>query len=113
MGLGYSLSELLKKVSRWAAQVMWEFVNLATKSQMPGCAAGVLDWPYTEGCGWMKHAPADAAAFGMYGEVLPARMVRRCVCSSPWKVRLLKATSRWWDSPDRTEPSTPENKGGA
>lgn len=47
--VGYSLSELLKKVQPLSSAKYVEFVTLADKAQMPGLRSGVLDWPYTEG----------------------------------------------------------------
>ena len=47
--VGYSLSELLKKVQPLGSAKYVEFVTLADKSQMPGLRSAVLDWPYTEG----------------------------------------------------------------
>ncbi len=84
--IGYSLSELIRRVEPTGNAKYVEFVTLADGKQMPGVRSRVLDWPYVEGLR-MDEAmnPLALLAFGLYGEVLanqngaPVRMV------VPWK----------------------------
>jgi sulfoxide reductase catalytic subunit YedY len=84
--IGYSLSELIKRVEPTGNAKYVEYVTLADPKQMPGVRSSVLDWPYVEGLR-MDEAmhPLALLTFGMYGEVLanqngaPLRMVL------PWK----------------------------
>jgi methionine sulfoxide reductase catalytic subunit len=84
--IGYSLSELVKRVEPTGNAKYVEYVTLADPKQMPGVRSSVLDWPYVEGLR-MDEAmhPLALLTFGMYGEVLanqngaPLRMVL------PWK----------------------------
>jgi len=84
--IGYSLSELIKRVEPTGNAKYVEYVTLADPKQMPGVRSPVLDWPYVEGLR-MDEAmhPLALLTFGMYGEVLanpngaPLRMVL------PWK----------------------------
>jgi methionine sulfoxide reductase catalytic subunit len=84
--IGYSLSELIKKVEPTGNAKYVEYITLADPKQMPGVRSPVLDWPYVEGLR-MDEAmhPLALLTFGMYGEVLanpngaPLRMVL------PWK----------------------------
>jgi len=47
--VGYSLSELIKKVEPLGSAKYVEFITLADKKTMPGLGSRVLDWPYVEG----------------------------------------------------------------
>lgn len=47
--VGYSLSELIKKVEPTSNAKFVEFITLADPKQMPGVGSRVLDWPYVEG----------------------------------------------------------------
>lgn len=84
--IGYSFSELIKRVEPTGNAKYVEYVTLADPKQMPGVRSSVLDWPYVEGLR-MDEAmhPLALLTFGMYGEVLanqngaPLRMVL------PWK----------------------------
>ena len=84
--VGYSLSELIKKVEPLGSAKYVEFVTLADPKTMPFVGSRVLDWPYVEGLR-MDEAmhPLALLTFGAYGEVLanqsgaPVRMVL------PWK----------------------------
>lgn len=44
--VGYSLSEIIKKVEPTSKAKYVEFTSLADKAQMPGVRSGVLYWPY-------------------------------------------------------------------
>jgi methionine sulfoxide reductase catalytic subunit len=84
--VGYSLSELIKKVEPKGNAKYIEFHTLADKAQMPGLRSSVLEWPYVEGLR-MDEAmhPLTMLNLGAYGEMLanqngaPVRMV------IPWK----------------------------
>lgn len=84
--IGFSLSELIKKVEPKGNAKYVEFVTLADKAQMPGLRSSVLDWPYVEGLR-MDEAmhPLTMLTLGAFGEMLapqngaPVRMV------VPWK----------------------------
>jgi sulfoxide reductase catalytic subunit YedY len=47
--VGYSLSELIRKVEPTGNAKYVQFVTLADRAQMPGLKSSVLDWPYLEG----------------------------------------------------------------
>ena len=47
--VGYSLSELIKKVEPTSSAKFVEFITLNDKTQMPGVRSPVLQWPYVEG----------------------------------------------------------------
>ena len=84
--VGYSLSELIKKVEPTGNAKFVEFVTLADKAQMPGLRSTVLDWPYVEGLR-MDEAmnPLALLAFGLYGEVLPNQSGAPVRMVLPWK----------------------------
>ncbi|PRC94771.1 protein-methionine-sulfoxide reductase catalytic subunit MsrP [Solimicrobium silvestre] len=84
--IGFSLSNLIKKVEPNSNAKYIEFTTLADKSQMPGLREGVLDWPYVEGLR-MDEAmhPLALLTFGMYGEVLPNQNGAPVRMVLPWK----------------------------
>ena len=84
--IGYSLSELIKKVEPTGNAKYVQFVTLADKAQMPGLSFGSLDWPYVEGLR-MDEAmhPLTLLAFGLYGEVLPNQSGAPVRAVLPWK----------------------------
>ncbi len=84
--VGYSLSELIKRVEPTGNAKYVEFVTLGDPKQMPGLHSGVLDWPYTEGLR-MDEAmqPLALLAFGLYGEVLPNQNGAPLRMVVPWK----------------------------
>jgi sulfoxide reductase catalytic subunit YedY len=70
--VGYSLSELVKRVEPTGNAKFVQFVTLADRAQMPGLRSSVLDWPYAEGLRLDEAMhPLAMLAFGLYGEVLP------------------------------------------
>jgi sulfoxide reductase catalytic subunit YedY len=84
--VGYSLSELLRRVEPNANAKFVQFVTLADKSQMPGLSSGVLDWPYSEGLRIDEAMhPLAMLAFGLYGEVLPQQNGAPVRLVLPWK----------------------------
>lgn len=84
--VGYSLSELIKRVEPTGNAKYVEFVTLADPKQMPGVGGRVLDWPYVEGLR-MDEAmnPLAMLAFGLYGEVLPNQNGAPVRLAVPWK----------------------------
>lgn len=84
--VGYSLSELIRKVEPLGSAKYVEFVTLADTKTMPGVRSNVLDWPYVEGLR-MDEAlhPLTLLAFGMYGEALPKQNGAPLRLVVPWK----------------------------
>ena len=84
--VGYSLSELIKKVQPLGSAKYIEFVTQADPKTMSGLGSGVLDWPYVEGLR-MDEAmhPLTLLSFGMYGEVLPNQNGAPVRLVVPWK----------------------------
>ena len=84
--IGYSLSELIKRVEPTGKAKFVQFISLADKQQMPALSSGVLDWPYAEGLR-MDEAmhPLTLLTFGMYGEVLPNQNGAPLRIIVPWK----------------------------
>jgi methionine sulfoxide reductase catalytic subunit len=84
--VGYSLSELIKKVEPLGGAKYVEFITQADRKTMPYVGSRVLDWPYVEGLR-MDEAmhPLTMLAFGMYGEVLPKQNGAPLRLVVPWK----------------------------
>lgn len=112
--VGYSLSELIKRVEPLGSAKYVEFVTLADPKTMPGVGARVLDWPYVEGLR-MDEAmhPLTLLAFGMYGEVLPKQSGAPLRLVVPWKYGFKSGKSlvkiRFTDK----QPATAWNKAAA
>lgn len=84
--IGYSLSELIRKVEPTGNAKYLQFVSLADPKQMPGVGNRVLNWPYVEGLRIDEAMhPLALLTLGMYGQTLanqngaPVRLV------VPWK----------------------------
>ncbi len=84
--VGYSLSELIRKVEPLGTAKYLEFVTLADPKTMPFVGSRVLDWPYVEGLR-MDEAmhPLTLLSFGIYGEVLPNQSGAPVRLVVPWK----------------------------
>ena len=84
--LGWSLSELIRRVEPTGNAKYLQFVTLDDPQQMPGLRARVLDWPYVEGLR-MDEAmnPLAMLVFGVYGEVLPNQNGAPLRLAVPWK----------------------------
>ena len=112
--VGYSLSELIKKVQPLGSAKYIEFVTQADPKTMPGLGARVLDWPYVEGLR-MDEAmhPLTLLSFGMYGEVLPNQNGAPVRLVVPWKYGFKSGKSlvkiRFTDR----QPATAWNKAAA
>src|SRR5450830_1589631 len=84
--IGYSLSELIKKVQPLGSAKYGEFVTLADPKTMPGVGSRVLNWPYVEGLRLDEAMhPLTLLAFGMFGEVLPNQSGAPLRLVVPWK----------------------------
>jgi methionine sulfoxide reductase catalytic subunit len=112
--VGYSLSELIKKVEPTSSAKYVEFYTLADKATMPGLGGRSLDWPYMEALR-MDEAmnPLALLTFGMYGEVLPNQSGAPVRMVLPWKYGFKSGKSivkiRFTDK----EPKTAWNKAAA
>jgi sulfoxide reductase catalytic subunit YedY len=84
--VGWSLSELIKRVEPTGNAKFVQFVTLADRAQMPGLNSPVLEWPYVEALR-MDEAmhPLTLLAFGMYGQVLPNQNGAPLRLAVPWK----------------------------
>jgi methionine sulfoxide reductase catalytic subunit len=84
--VGWSLSELIKRVEPTGNAKYVEFVTLADPKQMPSVGSRVLDWPYVEGLRLDEAMhPLAMLVFGMYGEVLPNQNGAPLRLAVPWK----------------------------
>ncbi|MDD2924707.1 protein-methionine-sulfoxide reductase catalytic subunit MsrP [Rhodoferax sp.] len=84
--VGYSLSELVKRVEPLGSAKYVEFVTQADPKTMPGVGSRVLDWPYVEGLRLDEAMhPLTLLSFGMYGEVLPKQSGAPVRLVVPWK----------------------------
>jgi len=84
--VGFSLSELVKRVNPTSKAKFVEFTTLFDMTQMPGQQRNVLEWPYVEGLR-MDEAmhPLALLCFGMYGEDLPNQDGAPLRIVLPWK----------------------------
>ncbi|MDL2337560.1 MAG: protein-methionine-sulfoxide reductase catalytic subunit MsrP [Pseudomonadota bacterium] len=84
--IGYSLSELIKRVEPTGNAKYVEFVTLADPKTMPGVGSRVLQWPYVEGLRLDEAMnPLTLLTFGLYGEVLPNQSGAPVRAVVPWK----------------------------
>jgi sulfoxide reductase catalytic subunit YedY len=84
--IGYSLSDLIKRVEPLPSAKFVEFVTQVDPQTMPGLRSGYIDWPFTEGLR-MDEAmhPLSLLSFGMYGEVMPKQNGAPVRLVVPWK----------------------------
>ena len=84
--VGFSLSELIKRVNPTSKAKFVEFTTLYDLKQYPGQQRNVLIWPYVEGLR-MDEAmnPLTLLCFGMYGEELPNQDGSPMRIVVPWK----------------------------
>ncbi len=112
--VGYSLSELIKKVEPTPSAKFVEFVTLADPKTMPFVGSRVLEWPYVEGLRLDEAMnPLTLLSFGMYGEILPNQSGAPVRLVVPWKYGFKSGKSlvkiRFTDK----EPKTAWNKAAA
>ena len=84
--VGYSLSELIRRVEPTGSAKYVEYVTLADPKQMPGVRSRVLEWPYVEGLR-MDEAmhPLTLLCVGLYGQTLPNQCGAPVRVVVPWK----------------------------
>ncbi len=112
--VGYSMSELIRKVEPTGSAKYVEFVTQADPKTMPFVGSRVLDWPYVEGLRLDEaNHPLTLLTFGMYGEVLPNQNGAPVRLVVPWKYGFKSGKSivkiRFTDK----EPKTAWNKAAA
>ena len=84
--VGFSLSELIKRVNPTGKAKFVEFTTLLDMAQMPGQQRRVLEWPYVEGLRLDEAMhPLALLCFGMYGEDLPNQDGAPIRLVVPWK----------------------------
>ena len=84
--IGYSLSELIKRVEPTGKAKFVEFTTLQAPDQMPGQKTQVLNWPYVEGLRLDEAMnPLTLLGVGLYGEVLPNQNGAPIRIVVPWK----------------------------
>ena len=84
--IGYSMSELIKRVEPTSKAKYVEFVTLADAKTMPHVGSRVLEWPYVEGLRIDEAMhPLALLTFGLYGEVLPNQNGAPVRAVLPWK----------------------------
>ena len=112
--VGYSMSELIKKVEPLGSAKYVEFHTLADPKTMPFVGSRVLQWPYVEALR-MDEAmhPLALLGFGMYGEIMPNQAGAPVRMVLPWKYGFKSGKSivkiRFTDK----EPKTAWNKAAA
>lgn len=112
--VGYSLSELIKKVEPTGNAKYVEFISLADKKQMPGVRSPVLEWPYVEGLRLDEaNHPLALLGLGMYGEVLPNQNGAPVRVVVPWKYGFKSAKSIVKIRFTKDEPKTAWNLAAA
>jgi sulfoxide reductase catalytic subunit YedY len=116
--VGYSLTELIKKVEPLGSAKYVEFITQADHKTMPGLGSSVIDWPYVEGLRLDEALhPLTLLAFGMYGEVLPKQNGAPLRLVVPWKYGFKSGKSivkiRFTDKPPLTSwmKSAPQEYG--
>lgn len=112
--VGYSLSELIKKVEPLGSAKYVEFITLADPKTMPFVGSRVLEWPYTEGLRLDEAMnPLTLLAFGMYGEVLPKQSGAPVRLVVPWKYGFKSGKSLVKIRFTEKQPATAWNKAAA
>jgi sulfoxide reductase catalytic subunit YedY len=92
--VGYSLSELIRRVEPTGNAKFVQFVTLADLAQMPGLRSSVLEWPYVEGLRLDEAMhPLTLLGFGLYGQVLPNQNGAPLRLVVPWKYGFKSAKS--------------------
>ncbi len=84
--IGFSLSELIKRLAPSASAKYVEFHTLADPKQMSGLKSSVLQWPYVEALRLDEaNHPLTTLALGLYGEVMPNQNGAPVRVVIPWK----------------------------
>ena len=83
---GFELGALLAKVGVQSAAKYVAFETIVRPEEMPGQAAGLLDWPYVEGLRLDEAMhPLTLLATGLYDEPLPKQNGAPLRLVVPWK----------------------------
>ncbi|MEO8278820.1 MAG: protein-methionine-sulfoxide reductase catalytic subunit MsrP [Ideonella sp.] len=84
--IGYSLSELIKRVEPTGNAKYVEFITQEDPKTMPNVGSSVLGWPYAEGLRLDEAMhPLTLLTFGVYGEILPNQNGAPLRLTVPWK----------------------------
>ena len=84
--VGYSMSELLKRVEPTSKAKYVAFTTATQPENMIGLRVPVLEWPYVEGLRIDEAMhPLAILGFGLYGEVLPNQNGAPVRLVVPWK----------------------------
>ncbi len=112
--VGYSLSELIKRVEPLGSAKYVEFITLADPKTMPYVGSRILSWPYTEGLRLDEAMnPLTMLSFGMYGEVLPNQNGAPVRLTVPWKYGFKSGKSIVKIRFTESQPATAWNKAAA
>ncbi len=112
--VGYSMSELIKKVEPLGSAKYVEFITLADPKTMPFVGSRVLDWPYVEALRLDEAMhPLALLGFGMYGEVLPNQAGAPVRMVVPWKYGFKSGKSIVKIRFTEKQPGTAWNKAAA
>lgn len=92
--VGYSLSELIRKVQPTSSARYLQFQTAMQADTMPGLGSPVLEWPYVEGLRIDEAMhPLAMLVFGLYGRVLPNQNGAPVRLAVPWKYGFKSAKS--------------------
>ena len=84
--VGFSLSDLLKRVQPTSQAKYVAFTTLLRPSEMPGQRVGSLEWPYVEGLRLDEAMhPLTMLVTGVYGKALPNQNGAPLRLIVPWK----------------------------
>lgn len=111
--IGYSLSELIKRVEPNGNAKYVEFTTLGDAKQMPYLGSRVLSWPYVEGLRMDEAMNPLTLSFGMYGEVLPNQNGAPLRLTVPWKYGFKSGKSLVKIRFTSQQPQTSWNKAAA
>jgi sulfoxide reductase catalytic subunit YedY len=112
--VGYSLAQLIKRVTPLGSAKYVEFVTLADPKTMPYVGSRILDWPYTEALRLDEAMhPLTLLSFGMYGEILPKQNGAPVRLVVPWKYGFKSSKSIVKIRFTEKQPATAWNKAAA
>ena len=108
--LGFSLSEVLKKVEPLSSAKYVAFETLVRPEEMFGQRYNILDWPYREGLTVSEAMhPLTMLATGLYGKELPNQNGAPLRLVVPWKYGFKSIKSIVKISFTETQPQTSWN----
>ena len=92
--VGYSFSEIIRRVEPRGNAKFVEFTTLADPRQMPGLSSEVLQWPYVEGLRIDEASHRlTLLTLGVYGQTLPRQNGAPVRLVVPWKYGFKSAKS--------------------